>query len=217
MDKYVNLYIISWYSNSYILEFDEYVILIDCGLARKASEIIKKLKEINKPLKYILITHTHIDHIFGLYEIYKNFPYSKIVAHYNAKDYLLGKKLRLPKGLMSVVVKLLVSIFGYKGFKPHIEVYEDEKLDEFISTIYTPGHTDDHICYVVDNKLFIGDLIKNNNGLSLIPKEFNEDENEIKNSIKKLLKVNFEEIYFGHGKPLLNNSKEILENFLNKL
>ncbi|MEM5821131.1 MAG: MBL fold metallo-hydrolase, partial [Candidatus Aenigmatarchaeota archaeon] len=55
-----NIHVISGYSNSFVLEFDDYLILIDCGFDKKAKEIIKKIKEVGKNLRYIFITHSHI-------------------------------------------------------------------------------------------------------------------------------------------------------------
>ncbi|MEM5828463.1 MAG: MBL fold metallo-hydrolase [Candidatus Aenigmatarchaeota archaeon] len=206
---------INGYSNSFIIEFEENVILIDCGFDKKAKNILKKLKEIGKPLKYILITHSHIDHILGLHEIYKNYPYAKIVAHKNSVEYLLGKKFRYPKDFKKYIFKLLTPFLGYKGFKPHIEIDDEGKIEN-IKIIYTPGHTDDHLCFLIDNSLFIGDLLDNErNKLEFAPKEFNENENLIIKSLNKILdNYNFDKIYFGHGKPIEEDAKSILEEFL---
>jgi len=214
----MKIHIISNYSNSYIIELEKSSILIDCGFDRKATQIIKKLKEINKPLNYILITHSHIDHILGLYEVYKNFPYAKIVAHVNSAEYLAGKKFKLPKGLQKIFFEILIPFLNYKGFRPHIAIFEDEEIEVEnlkIKLIHTPGHTEDHLCILADKRLFIGDLLENLNGkLSFPPKEFNDSEEEMIKSIDKLLNFEFEEIYFGHGNPILQNAKEHLENFL---
>ncbi|MEM4915566.1 MAG: MBL fold metallo-hydrolase [Nanopusillaceae archaeon] len=212
-----NIHVISGYSNSFVLEFDDYLILIDCGFDKKAKEIIKKIKKVGKNLRYIFITHSHIDHIYGLYEIFRKFPSAKIVAHKNSEKYLVGKEFKLPKGIKGFVFKFFVYFLNYRGFKPHIKIYNEIEELNGIKAIYTPGHTEDHVCYLVADKLFIGDLIINKKGLSLAPKEYNDSEIEIKKSIEKLLKLDFNEIYFGHGETLSTNAKIELENFYKKL
>ena len=48
-------------TNTYFIENEENVILIDPS--SESQKIIKKLNQINKPLKAILLTHAHYDHI----------------------------------------------------------------------------------------------------------------------------------------------------------
>ncbi|WP_218086294.1 MBL fold metallo-hydrolase, partial [Staphylococcus epidermidis] len=51
-------------TNTYFIENEENVILIDPS--SESQKIIKKLNQINKPLKAILLTHAHYDHIGAL-------------------------------------------------------------------------------------------------------------------------------------------------------
>jgi len=71
--------------------------------------------------------------------------------------------------------------------------------------IKTPGHTDDSICfYSSDEKNIIsGDTILNMKGTGEL-NNFCCNPNAIKESFKKLLPLNVENIYPGHGKPLFN-------------
>ena len=48
-------------TNTYFIENEENVILIDPS--SESQKIIKKLNQINKTLKAILLTHAHYDHI----------------------------------------------------------------------------------------------------------------------------------------------------------
>ena len=212
----LNILKITKYSNSFIIESEKYVDLIDTTFEKKPKELIEKVKEIGKPLRYIFITHSHIDHIIGLYEIKKNFPEAKIVAHKNAKDYISGKVFRYPKGYKGFLLRFLTPFLGYKGLEVDIEVKEG-KFNEY-TIIETFGHTNDSISILIDKNIFVGDLITNEkNKLSLSPKEFNENEEEIKKSIEKILKYDFENIYFGHGNEILGNSKEKIKDFYQTL
>lgn len=54
-------------TNTYFIENDDSVILIDPS--SESDKIIKKLNQINKPLKAVLLTHAHYDHIGALDDI----------------------------------------------------------------------------------------------------------------------------------------------------
>lgn len=58
-------------TNTYFIENDKAVILIDPS--GESEKIIKKLNQINKPLKAILLTHAHFDHIGAVDDIVDRF------------------------------------------------------------------------------------------------------------------------------------------------
>lgn len=67
-------------TNTYFIENEENVILIDPS--SESQKIIKKLNQINKPLKAILLTHAHYDHIGALDDIIEKYQ----VPVYMSKD-----------------------------------------------------------------------------------------------------------------------------------
>jgi len=97
-----------------------------------ADEIIKAIKNEKLHLKYIINTHGHSDHTAGNTELQSIFG-AKIVAHKQSKNH------------------------------PDLSVDENEILNVgkiSVKIIYTPGHTDDSICLLVDDKkLFTGDTL----------------------------------------------------------
>jgi len=97
-----------------------------------SEEIIRIVKKQKLRLKYIINTHGHSDHTAGNTELVSIFG-SKIVAHNKSK------------------------------IRPDIPVNEGDTLNLgkiCITIIYTPGHTTDSICLLVDNqKLLTGDTL----------------------------------------------------------
>ena len=97
-----------------------------------AGELIKVIRNKKLKLKYIINTHGHSDHTAGNPELQSIFG-AKIVAH------------KLSNVLYDVPVE------------------EDEILNVgkiSIKIIYTPGHTTDSICLLIDNqKLLTGDTL----------------------------------------------------------
>jgi hydroxyacylglutathione hydrolase len=97
-----------------------------------ADEIIRTIKTQKLQLKYIINTHRHSDHTAGNTELQSIFG-AKIVAHKQSK---MHPDLSVDENEILTVGKISVKI------------------------IYTPGHTDDSICLLVDDqKLFTGDTL----------------------------------------------------------
>ncbi len=97
-----------------------------------ADEIIKILKTQNLRLKYVINTHGHSDHTAGNTELKSIFG-AKIVTHKLSK---VNCDVRVEDGDVIEVGSISLKI------------------------IYTPGHTIDSICILVDNqKLLTGDTL----------------------------------------------------------
>jgi hydroxyacylglutathione hydrolase len=97
-----------------------------------ADEIIKTMKNEKLRLKYIINTHGHSDHTAGNIELQSIFG-AKIVAHRQSK---IHPDLSVDEGDTLNVGKISVKI------------------------IYTPGHSTDSICMLVNNqKLLTGDTL----------------------------------------------------------
>ena len=117
---------------SYIIadENTEEAAIVDSSF--NASEIIKVLKAKKFSLKYIINTHGHSDHTAGNTELASIFG-AKLVAY------------KLSKSDCDIAVDDgdLLTVGGVS-----------------IKVIYTPGHTADSICLLVDNKkLLTGDTL----------------------------------------------------------
>lgn len=95
------------------------------------AAITKLLKDNHLKAKYVVDTHGHNDHTAGNDEIKRTFG-AKIVAH----------ELLKTKKDVSVVDKDTINLG-----------------DVSIRVIYTPGHTVDGICLLVDDKLLTGDTL----------------------------------------------------------
>ncbi|MEE3326290.1 MAG: MBL fold metallo-hydrolase, partial [Myxococcota bacterium] len=70
-------------SNSYLVEVPEGYVLIDSGLphqARKQKALLEEVME-DKPLLFIVLTHSHIDHAGGAKLWRADHPGARIVAH----------------------------------------------------------------------------------------------------------------------------------------
>ena len=98
----------------------------------------------NAKLKYILLTHGHFDHIFGVHGL-KNATEAKVVIHFKDAEHLIDPKKSLAQGNMPDPQQPVTA---------DILVKEGDVLtlgDEEIKVMSTPGHTMGSVCYIIEN------------------------------------------------------------------
>lgn len=178
-------------ANNYLLwdEDTKEAVLIDCSDYKE--EIIRDVKENNLNVKYILLTHGHFDHVLGL----------------NKMKTALGAKSGVHRGdkIMLENINEFARFFDFPCAEPpKIDFFvEDGEILEFgnikIKVLYTPGHTEGGVAYLIENKLFSGDtLFKDCYGRTDL---FGGDFEKIKHSLKEVLfKLNDNtQVFPGHG------------------
>lgn len=178
--------------NAYILydESSKDAAVIDPG--GSVREIENFLDKKSLELKYILLTHGHVDHISGVDELLKKHDVPTVISS-NEKKLLQDSTLNLTSryGLNSPKINNLQ------------EVKDGDAItlgNEILKFIETPGHTRGSMCIFTDNKLFSGDtLFQGSIGRTDLPTGSFDMMNT---SLKKLSKLDDTlEVYPGHGQP----------------
>jgi glyoxylase-like metal-dependent hydrolase (beta-lactamase superfamily II) len=80
----------------YLIKGDRFSILVEAGLSITAPQIVDQLKTLEvdpSSLKYLIITHTHADHVMGAPLIKDVFPELMIAGVAEARDLLSRKKI----------------------------------------------------------------------------------------------------------------------------
>ncbi len=150
-------------SNAYgILTNDGWIVVDSLSTPELAREFIKLLKkEKPLPIKYLIITHYHLDHWYGASEFKKEG--ADIIAHKNLKEFY-------DSGMADEVLKSIQKTFGdiFKNVKltpPDFTVRDEITLSSGGKTLkiisMTPAHTNtDIVVYIPEHKLlFAGDLV----------------------------------------------------------
>ncbi|BBG24802.1 MBL fold metallo-hydrolase [Sulfuracidifex tepidarius] len=179
-------------SNSYITD-DGFV--IDAGADQ--SSILKVAYENSISVKYIMLTHSHVDHVKYLRSIKDTFG-CRVVAPELEITSIEGRK----EGKMKVKESLIPSIARtiMKGQTAKVDVAVSEGEFEGFTVIHLPGHTPGSIAYLRDGVLFSGDaLIEKSGELSLPPSVFTVNMDQARASVMKLERYKIKEIYPGHG------------------
>lgn len=197
---------------------DGSLVLIDTGMPKSSAKIINYINSIGKSindLKYILLTHAHIDH-FGSASDLKKLSGAMLgindkgVGFIDGTDGLLlpvAKNSKDFKSKMMVYVLRFVSaskLIKPKFVKPDMILKEGvfpESMHVNAKILETPGHTSDSISvYLPDSKIVIvGDMLRGSAD-SLNSPHFFEDYIALLNSVKKVKDLNPDLICVSHGK-----------------
>jgi len=207
------VYMVKNYSNAYVVEFEDHLIIIDTGMDKKAKELIEAIEKIGKEPRTVLLTHAHLDHIAGLAKLKEKYPNIKVVVSEEERAAVEGKEYLLPKGIKGFFFRLGMP-FMYKSV--NVDETLKEEYEQF-KVIKAPGHTKGSVCFLLDKLLFCGDLIVNTEkGLDIPPEEFNFDRNQLIESIKKISELDFNSLLPGHGE-VVKEPKEKIKSFLSSL
>jgi glyoxylase-like metal-dependent hydrolase (beta-lactamase superfamily II) len=190
--------------NLYVVE-DKVNFIVDPGFYN--SEVKSYLKKIGG-ISFILLTHGHIDHIYGIEEILKDFPSVKIYASNEDLDVIYNYRWNYSFDLKRIKYAPNYEVKGLFEGKNIIDGVEFEM-------ILTPGHTKGScIYYFKEGILFTGDFIfEYSIGRTDLP---TGNEREMFDSLNKFKKLNLPletKIYPGHDR--ISDLKTILKvNFM---
>lgn len=191
-------------ANCYIImdENTKEAVVLDPG--GDVDDIEKAIKSINADVKYILLTHGHVDHVGGVDEL-RNIVNAKVGI--SEKDYVL-----MEKGTY---------IYG-DAFNQSVDLFLKEndiiKLNNFdVECIETPGHTKGGLVFKVNENVFTGDTLFTGS-IGRTDLEGGNYE-EIMNSLKnKLVSLNDDCIVFpGHGPRSTIRNEKMTNPFLKEL
>lgn len=183
-------------TNTYIVDDGE-IAVIDPG--PKIQEHYDNILEVigEKPVKYIFLTHSHIDHSPLAADL--SIKYNTPVYGYGPSD----------AGLSKTMLKLISDGYqsGSEGidhnFNPDYLIKDGEyfELNETsIIAIHTPGHMGNHVCFQCDEVLFSGDHIMGW-ATSMVSPPYG-DLTQFMNSCRLLEDINISLILPGHGEPV---------------
>ncbi len=148
-------------SNSYGVLTREGWIVIDTlstpELAKEFMEALRKIKEV--PVIYVIITHYHMDHWFGI-SAYKEVG-AKVIAHKNLREFYEDGSADM---VLEAVRKAFPGVFENVRLSPPdivvdspVKLRVGRKVIEIIPM--TPAHTNTDLVVRIGDVLFVGDLV----------------------------------------------------------
>lgn len=134
----------------YLLLGHEKTALIDSGFAFCGNELVQNLEDHlhDRPLDYILLTHSHYDHISGAPYVKARWPEAQIVASAHTARVLERSSAQI---VLKEMNDNAAKLYGVDAYPPapltlHVDVTVDESDvldfgDMTLEVIQTPGHT----------------------------------------------------------------------------
>ncbi|MBD3193982.1 MAG: MBL fold metallo-hydrolase [Candidatus Lokiarchaeota archaeon] len=174
--------------SSYVAEFDDESIIMDCGSSLEVNRLLRYLKRQDIPLdtvKYLIPTHHHFDHNGGMWKLYERIkkynPEAKILTNTHTQDLLNNYETHLTRAkrtfgnfigemhpIEEKAFELINPSENFGNSLDQVEIIDTfEKNGEEISLkiLKTPGHTPDHQTPLFINKnneiefIFLGEAV----------------------------------------------------------
>lgn len=148
---------------AYILTGEE-AALVDSGTSLAKERILQALDEVGiarEKVRWILLTHVHLDHAGGAGVLLPELPEAKVVVHRRGARHLADPS-RLLESTRTVVGERFKH-YGVAVPVPLNRIYvpEDGEVLRFgryeIQVVDAPGHAPHHLCFLWEGALFTGD------------------------------------------------------------
>jgi glyoxylase-like metal-dependent hydrolase (beta-lactamase superfamily II) len=196
--------------------------------------LLNELKKHNikkENVKYIIITHVHLDHAGGTGALLKECPNAQVIAHPRAAPHLVNPKRLIESAKMVYGEETFFKLYGNILQVPEEKIYipsDGESINwgsRYLKFIYTRGHANHH--FVVYDSLTNGVFSGDSFGIgypitqtgkypflfpSTTPTDF--DPIEAKVSLQKILTTGADKIYlthFGVWEYVLEGAKQLLD------
>ncbi|EGF81825.1 hypothetical protein BATDEDRAFT_86882 [Batrachochytrium dendrobatidis JAM81] len=185
-------------TNTYIIGTGSRRILLDTGEGVSGYQqlLLNTLQAAGvTSISHILCTHRHHDHIGGISQV------QTVVSALKQNPSTLEISKRLTNRDTS----------NTSSFQ-HIQngqIYKTEGAT--LEAIYTPGHTDDHVSFLIveDAALFTGDCVLGQGSAVF------ENLSQLIASLKSLQQFSPQRIYPGHGPCIMNNGVDKIVEYIN--
>jgi len=199
-------------SHVFLVKHEGRAFLVDTGKSGYGDKISRAIKSRGvepEKLKFIFITHAHYDHAGNAAFLAKRIG-APVIIHQSEARYLQQGSKPLPAGT-NPFFKLLVSagkrmgskFSGFESVSPTVTFTEHLSLKPMFGIdaqiIHTPGHTLGSSSLLIGKNLLVGDTAFNI-WINMIYPLFADNEPQLHQTWRRLLKMDVDMIYPAHGK-----------------
>ncbi len=193
--------------NCFLVREDDGLTLIDTSLAGSAPGILKAARILGAPIRRIVLTHAHIDHVGSTDDLVRELAGIDFFVG-QRESRLLTRDFSLDAGERG---KKLLGFPGVKS-RPALLLNDGDRVGS-LQAVFSPGHTPGHMAYldVRDGSLIAGDAFTTQMGVIVagvfkfylpFPALFSWNRECAAESAKKLRNVKPARLAVGHGETI---------------
>lgn len=197
---------------AYLIQGKDGSVLVDTLSPWNGRRLVRRLERLGidlRGIRLILLTHGHIDHFGNALRLKAKTGAPIAIHELDAEGPRKGRNLRLySRNILEKVLGFFASRTWTQAFEPDILLKGDEgDLEQYgvaAKWVRTPGHTDGSVSIVLPGEAaVVGDLVVGRfNALKRPAYPFwVRDEQQVRESIRKLLDYAPSTFYSGHGGP----------------
>jgi glyoxylase-like metal-dependent hydrolase (beta-lactamase superfamily II) len=150
--------------NCYFVREDDGLTLVDTNMSGSAEAILEAAKKLQEPIRRILLTHAHVDHVGSVDALHARLPEAEVIISARDARFLTGDHSLDPD---EPQVKL-------RGGYPIITTTPTRLLQPgervgSLEAIASPGHTPGHLAFldIRDRSLIAGDAYQTRGGIAV--------------------------------------------------
>jgi hydroxyacylglutathione hydrolase len=208
--------------NCYLVISGKSLTLVDTGMPGNFNRVVNYIRKLGKnpsDLKYILLTHSDVDHIGCALKL-KEFTGAKVAIHAAEVPVLIGKqKFKTVNNWLGPLVGWFMGRAHYRPLEPDIVLNSSSQIEDW-QVISTPGHTPGSICFYQPGKnIFVGDALRTNS--KGVPRPISNriciDPALARKSLRIIAGLDFETLLPGHGAPLVGQGSSRVREMINRV